>query len=67
MYQRLWEDVGFKEVRMDNLRSHIDMMIKDQLMKTLSQNSNDVASFKNVVILNSFLEQVKIFVDESIR
>lgn len=52
---------------MDNLRSHIDMMIKDQLMKTLSQNSNDVASFKNVVILNSFLEQVKIFVDESIR
>ena len=29
VYQRLWEDVGFKEVRMDNLRTHIDMMIKN--------------------------------------
>ena len=66
VYQRLWEDVGFKETRMDNLRAHIDLMIKNQLMKKLACHSNDIASFKNIVILNSFLEQVKIYVDDQI-
>ena len=39
-------------------------MIKNQLMKKLACKSNEISSFKNIVILNSFLEQVRIYVDD---
>ena len=65
MYRRLWEDAGLKEERMEKIRATVDQMIESELMKKLNKSKSH-NMIKNSIILNGFLEQVKLFIDKSL-
>ena len=69
VYKRLWADAGLKDERMYELRCQVDQLIKEQLEKKihLQKNSSNDQLFKNSLLLNGFLEQIRLFIDKTIN
>ena len=66
-YKELWDDVEQRKERMQTLRSKVDTVVKEQLSKTLFQKNSDIQSFKNNIILSSFMEQMRLFIGRHVH